>query len=102
MRAIPTVCFMFAIFASATLAPAVEPPSKQRTGVTRSFGSGTLTTRSDGSTSRTQKFGSGTLTTERDRSGKMITGTTQPLGSGTFSTDKPGGSSSQSSKAVTR
>ena len=68
----------------------------------RRFGSGTLTNRSDGSTTRRQKVGSGSLTTERDQNGKMITGTTQPLGSGTFSTDKPGGSSSQSSKAVTR
>ncbi|MFO0905729.1 MAG: hypothetical protein U0939_22165 [Pirellulales bacterium] len=35
------------------------------TGTTQRFGSGVITNRSDGSSSRTQKFGSGTLTTDQ-------------------------------------
>ena len=35
------------------------------TGQTQKFGSGTITNRSDGSSSRTQPFGNGTLQTDR-------------------------------------
>jgi hypothetical protein len=38
------------------------------TGQTQKFGSGTITNRSDGSSSRTQPFGNGTL--QSDRPGK--------------------------------
>jgi len=72
-----------------TLLPAVEPTpprsslSQPRTGHTQKFGSGTLTHRSDGTSSRTRPFGSGSLTTERTRDGKTITGHTQNFGSRT-------------------
>lgn len=39
--------------------------TQPRTGNTNKFGSGTLTNRSDGSSSRTQPFGSGTLQTDK-------------------------------------
>jgi len=39
-----------------------------RTGTTNPFGSGTITNRSDGSSTRTEKFGSGTL--QRDQPGR--------------------------------
>ena len=54
--------------------PAAEPTppranlNQPRTGHTQKFGSGTITTRSDGSSSRTEKFGSGDL--HRDQPGK--------------------------------
>jgi hypothetical protein len=38
------------------------------TGHTQKFGSGTITRRSDGSSTRTEKFGSGTL--QRDQPGR--------------------------------
>lgn len=69
--------------------PAAEPTppranlNQPRTGQTQKFGSGTLTHRSDGTSSQTQPFGSGSITTERNRDGKTITGHTQKFGSGT-------------------
>ncbi len=58
--------------------------SAPRTGTTNKFGSGTLTHRSDGTSSQTRPFGSGSITTERMRDGKTITGQTQRFGSGTI------------------
>ena len=76
---------------------AADPPSKPRTGTTQTFGNGTLTKRSDGSSSQTQKFGNGTRTTESDKSGHTVTGTTQKFGNGTL-TKRSDGSSSQTQK----
>ncbi len=59
-------------------------PTQPRTDTTNKFGSGTLTNRTDGSSSRTQPFGSGSITTERSRVGKTVTGQTQKFGSGTI------------------
>lgn len=59
------------VFGAAITAHAVEPTpprstlTQPRTGTTNKFGSGTLTNRSDGSTSRSQPFGSGTLRTDQ-------------------------------------
>ena len=69
-----------------------EPPaSPQRSGVTQprsgttsKFGSGTITRRSDGTSSETRPFGSGSITTERRRDGSTVTGQTQKFGSGTI------------------
>ena len=54
------------------------------TSVTRKFGSGTITTRSDGSKMTTTRFGSGTISRETFRSGKSATHITQKFGSGTI------------------
>ena len=76
---------------------AADAPNNPRTGTTQKFGDGTLTKRSDGSSSQTQKFGSGTRTTERDRRGHTVTGNTQKFGNGTL-TNRSDGSSSQTQK----
>jgi len=82
-----------------SLALAAEPTPPRagmtgpRTGNTHAFGSGTITNRSDGSSSRTQPFGSGSITTERGRDGKIITGNTQKFGSGTITRWSDGTSS---------
>jgi hypothetical protein len=55
-----------------------------RSGTTNPFGSGTITHRSDGTSSQTRPFGSGSLTTERGRDGRTVTGHTQKFGSGTI------------------
>ena len=55
-----------------------------RSGTTNQFGSGTITHRSDGTSSQTRPFGSGSLTTERGRDGKTVTGNTQKFGIGTI------------------
>jgi hypothetical protein len=49
----------------------MAPP---RSGTTNAFGSGTITHRSDGTSSQTRPFGSGSITTERSRDGKTVTG----------------------------
>ena len=104
-----------AILSAATCTLAADPPSGPRTGTTQKFGSGTITKRSDGSSSTTKPFGGGAITTERDKGGKTVTGTTQkfgsgtitkrsdgssgttkPFGGGTITTDTPGKSSSSS------
>lgn len=54
----------------------------QVTSYTRNFGSGTLTTRSDGSRMTTQKFGNGTLSRESFRSGRSATHISTRFGSG--------------------
>ena len=68
--------------------PAADPPSttitKLRTGTTQEFGSGTITRRSDGTSSTTRPFGSGSVTHDRDQSGKPLTGVTQKFGKGTI------------------
>ena len=75
-------------FCSSLLAAEPTPPrsslNQPRTGQTQKFGSGTLTHRSDGTSSQTRAFGSGSITTERTRDGKAITGQTQKFGSGTI------------------
>jgi hypothetical protein len=59
------------LFGSMTATHAAEPTpprstlTQPRTGTTNKFGSGTITNRSDGSTSRSQPFGSGTLRTDQ-------------------------------------
>ena len=71
--------------------------TQPRSGTTNSFGSGTLTNRSDGTGSQTRPFGSGSITTERGRDGKTVTGNTQKFGSGTI-TRRSDGSSSQTQR----
>ena len=59
------------VFGCVTTTHAAEPTpprstlTQPRTGTTNTFGSGTITNRSDGSTSRSQPFGSGTLRTDQ-------------------------------------
>ena len=83
-----TLCLLAAGCLQLVHAAEPTPPrigqSAPRSGTTQKFGSGTLTHRSDGSSSRTQPFGSGSITTERSRDGKSITGHTQPFGSSTI------------------
>ena len=74
-------------------APQRSGATQPRSGTTSKFGSGTITRRSDGTTSETRPFGSGTITTERDRQGRSVTGQTQKFGSGTI-TRRSNGSSS--------
>lgn len=66
---------------------------KPRTSITQPFGSGTITRRSDGSSSQTNKFGSGTIARERDNHGNTRSATTQPFASGTITrySDGPSG-----------
>ena len=76
-------------FAAGRLAAAEPTPpragmAQPRSGTTNQFGSGTITNRSDGTSSQTRPFGSGSITTERGRDGKTITGNTQKFGSGTI------------------
>lgn len=88
------VGILFAILASAGFTSArltaaePTPPragmAQPRSGTTNQFGSGTMTRRSDGTTSQTRPFGSGSITTERGRDGKTVTGHTQKFGSGTI------------------
>lgn len=72
--ALPRLVACLLMVLSCGQAPAVEPTpprgnlSQPRTGQTQKFGSGTITHRSDGSSSRTEKFGSGTL--QRDQPGR--------------------------------
>ena len=104
MHRIPAaVSLVFALFIGGSggpsLAVAAEPTPPRagmtgpRTGNTHAFGSGTITNRSDGSSSRTQPFGSGSITTERGRDGKIVTGNTQKFGSGTITRWSDGTSS---------
>jgi hypothetical protein len=58
--------------------------TRERTGTTFPFGSGSITHRSDGSSARSSPFGKGSMITERSRDGKTITGRTQAFGSGTI------------------
>ena len=104
MHRIPgALSLVFALFIGGSggpsLAVAAEPTPPRagmtgpRTGNTHAFGSGTITNRSDGSSSRTQPFGSGSITTERGRDGKIVTGNTQKFGSGTITRWSDGTSS---------
>ncbi len=104
MHRIPgALSLVFALFIGGSggpsLAVAAEPTPPRagmtgpRTGNTHAFGSGTITNRSDGSSSRTQPFGSGSITTERGRDGKTVTGNTQKFGSGTITRWSDGTSS---------
>ena len=65
-------------------APPRAGMTQPRSGTTNQFGSGTITHRSDGTSSQTRPFGSGSITTERGRDGKTVTGNTQKFGSGTI------------------
>lgn len=82
------ICLLVALLCVPGLAAEPTPPrsgpSQPRTGQTQKFGSGTLTHRSDGTSSQTRPFGSGSLTTERTRDGRTVTGHTQKFGSGTI------------------
>jgi hypothetical protein len=90
IRLPPALFFMLGVllFNISGLAGEPTPPrstvSRPRTGQTQSFGPGTLTHRSDGTSSQTRPFGSGSITTERTRDGRTITGDTQKFGSGTI------------------
>lgn len=53
------------------------------TGVTRSFGQGTLTTWSDGTMVRSRPFGSGQVITQTAPGGKVATAVVLPFGQGT-------------------
>ena len=77
-------------------APPRAGTAPARTGQTQKFGSGTITHRSDGTSSQTRPFGSGSITTERTRDGRTVTGQTQKFGDGTI-TRRSDGSSSQTS-----
>ena len=89
------------LFCSSLFAAEPTPPranlNQPRAGQTQKFGSGTLTHRSDGTSSQTRPFGSGSLTTERGRDGKTVTGHTQKFGSGTI-TNRSDGSSTRTEK----
>jgi len=82
--------FMTFMFFPADLLLTAEPTppragvAQPRSGTTNQFGSGTITHRSDGTSSQTRPFGSGSITTERGRDGKTVTGHTQQFGSGTI------------------
>lgn len=82
------ICLPVALLCVPGLAAEPMPPrsglGQPRTGQTQKFGSGTLTHRSDGTSSQTRPFGSGSLTTERTRDGRTVTGHTQKFGSGTI------------------
>lgn len=82
---------------SGTILLAAEPQIETRSGTTQKFGDGTITYRSDGSSSRTQKFGDGFITTEKDKTGKTITGITQKFGDG-FITRWSDGTTSRNQK----
>jgi hypothetical protein len=90
-RAAAPVLVAAVVALGAATATAEPPASPQRSGVTQprsgttsKFGSGTITRRSDGTTSETRPFGSGSITTERRRDGSNVTGQTQKFGSGTI------------------
>ena len=90
--------FLCAMCAAGMLFAAEPTPphagmAQPRSGTTNQFGSGTITHRSDGTSSQTRPFGSGSLTTERDRDGQTVTGHTQKFGSGTITTRSDGSSS---------
>ena len=74
------ICPVLAVEPTPSRAGVVQP----RSGTTNKFGSGTITHRTDGSSSQTRPFGSGSITTERTRDGKTVTGHTQPFGSGSI------------------
>ena len=82
-----SACVLTAFTGSQTIAAEPTPPragmTQPRSGTTNGFGSGTITHRSDGTSSQTRPFGSGSITTERGRDGKTVTGHTQKFGSGT-------------------
>jgi len=64
-----------------------------RTGMTSTFGSGTITRYSDGSSKETTPFGNGSLTKESDRLGRTTrSGTTSTFGSGTITRYSDGSS----------
>ena len=81
-------CMLGGFMAGRLVAAEPTPPhagmAPPRSGTTNQFGSGSLTHRSDGTSSQTRPFGSGSLTTERGRDGKNVTGHTQKFGSGTI------------------
>jgi hypothetical protein len=84
---LPLCACMFVGFAAGLSAAAEPTPPRAgmaspRSGTTNPFGSGTITHRSDGTSSQTRPFGSGSITTERGRDGKTVTGHTQKFGSG--------------------
>ena len=83
-----SACVLTAFTGSQTIAAEPTPPragmTQPRSGTTNGFGSGTITHRSDGTSSQTRPFGSGSITTERGRDGKTVTGHTQKFGSGTI------------------
>lgn len=88
-RFMPAMVFLLvALLCVPGLAAEPTPPrsnvTQPRTGQTQKFGSGSLTHRSDGTSSQTRPFGSGSITTERTRDGKTVTGHTQKFGSGTI------------------
>ncbi len=82
--------FVVALVITVSSAVLFAADNKPRTGTTQKFGTGTITNRSDGSSSKTQPFGSGTMTSERDKSGKTVTGTTQKFGTGTITNRSDG------------
>lgn len=91
-RLIVSACMSYAVLLAAfpvdrTIAAEPTPPragmTQPRSGTANGFGSGTITHRSDGTSSQTRPFGSGSITTERGRDGKTVTGHTQKFGSGT-------------------
>ena len=80
---------------------------KSVTGTTQKFGDGTITNRSDGSSSRTQKFGSGIMTNEKITKPGTTYPTTPYSRSGSSSTAPSGfrpynSSSSSSSSSSSR
>ncbi len=96
-------CLLPGVIVACAGAVCAELPQNQtRTGITQKFGSGTLTRRSDGTSSQSRPFGSGSITTERGPDGKTIQGITTPFGSGSVtrwsdgsrSTTRPFGSGS--------
>ena len=90
--------FLLAVLVAGRLVAAEPTPpragmAQPRSGTTNQFGSGTITRRSDGTSSQTRPFGSGSITTEQGRDGKTVTGNTQKFGSGTITTRSDGSSS---------
>lgn len=81
-----TLCIL--IFARLTFGADYQPKNRpnfpqSRTSTSYKVGDTSVTTRSDGSSSRTRPFGSGTITTETNKEGKKITGYTTKFGGGT-------------------
>lgn len=81
-----TLCVL--IFARLTFGADYQPKNRpnfpqNRTGLSYKVGDISVTTRSDGSSSRTRPFGDGHMTTEITADGKRTTGYTTKFGSGT-------------------
>lgn len=81
-----TLCIL--IFARLTFGADYQPKNRpnfpqNRTGLSYKVGDTSVTTRSDGSSSRTRPFGSGHMTTETTADGKKITGYTTKSSGGT-------------------